>query len=164
MEALKKFTEHFGDYGKEEMKPGNLGNRVCTWIFAGFVELCMLCPINLVISESDAYIYFVILAAWAALAVNFHINHYIVQSEEGKSVTIYQKLSYVPVDRKTIRKLLLQRLWRYIGITTIIAVVLQVGMTLILCPQYVWRNLLYAIGLLAVTPSAIGLLLIYSRR
>lgn len=164
MEALKKFEEHFGDYGKEVMKMGNLGNRVCTYIFAGFVELCMLCPINLIISESDAYIYFVILAAWAALAVNFHINHYVIQSEEGKSVTIYQKLTYVPVDKKTIHKLLLQRLWRYIGITTIIAVVLQVGMTLIICPQYVWRNLLYTIGMIVVTPSAIGLLLIYPRR
>lgn len=164
MEALKKFMEHFGDYGKEVMKIGNLGSRICTCIFAGVVELCMFCPINLIISENDTYMYFVIVAAWPVIAVSFHINHYVIQSEEGKSVTIYQKLSYVPVDRKTICKTLLQRLWRYIGITTIIAVVLQLGMTLIICPQYVWRNLLYVIGLLAVTPSAIGLLLIYSRR
>lgn len=164
MEALKKFTEHFGDYGKEEMKPGNLGNRVCTWIFAGLAELCMFFLIDTIITENDSYVYPVIVTAWAALAVNFHINHYVIQSEEGKSVTIYQKLTYVPVDKKTIHKLLLQRLWRYIGITTIIAVVLQVGMTLIICPQYVWRNLLYTIGMIVVTPSAIGLLLIYPRR
>lgn len=164
MEALKKFTEHFGDYGKEEMKPGNLGNRVCTWICAGLAELCMFFPIDTIITENDSYVYPVIVTAWAVMAVLFEMNHYVVQSEEGKSVTIYQKLAYVPVDRKIIRKLLLQRLWRYIGITTIIAVILQVGMTLLICPQYVWQNLLYAISMIVVTPSAIGLLLIYSRR
>lgn len=164
MDALKKFTEHFGDSGKEVMKLGNLGNRVCTYIFAGFVELCMLCPINRIISESDAYIYFVIVAAWAALAANFHINHYVVQSEEGKRVTIYQKLTYIPVARKTIQEALLKRLLRYIGITTIIAVVLQVGMTLLVSPQYVWQNLLYAVCVMGVMPFVVGLLLIYTRR
>lgn len=164
MDALKKFTEHFGDYGKEVMKLGNLGNRVCTYIFAGFVELCMLCPINRIISESDAYIYFVIVAAWAALAVNFHINHYVIQSEEGKRVTIYQKLTYIPVARKTIQEALLKRLLRYIGITTIIAVILQGSMTLLICNESIWQNLLCAIIIISVIPFVTGLLLIYPRR
>lgn len=164
MEALKKFTEHFGDYGKEVMKLGNLGNRVCTYIFAGFVELCMLCPINRIISESDAYIYFVIVAAWAALAANFYINHYVVQSEEGKRVTIYQKLTYIPVARKTIQEALLKRLLRYIGITTIIAVILQGSMTLLICNESIWQNLLCAIIIISVIPFVTGLLLIYPRR
>lgn len=164
MEALKKFMEHFGDYGKEVMKIGNLGSRICTCIFAGVVELCMFCPINLIISENDTYMYFVIVAAWPVIAVSFHINHYVIQSEEGKSVTIYQKLSYVPVDRKTIQEALLKRLLRYIGITTIIAVILQGSMTLLICNEYIWQNLLYAIGLISVLPFVTGLLLIYSRR
>lgn len=164
MEALKKFTEHFGDYGKEVMKLGNLGNRVCTYIFAGFVELCMLCPINRIISESDAYIYFVIVAAWAALAANFYINHYVVQSEEGKRVTIYQKLTYIPIARKTIQEALLKRLLRYIGITTIIAVILQGSMTFLICNEFIWQNLLCAIIIISVIPFVTGLLLIYPRR
>ncbi len=164
MEALKKFTEHFGDYGKEVMKLGNLGNRVCTYIFAGFVELCMLCPINRIISESDAYIYFVIVVAWAALAANFYINHYVVQSEEGKRVTIYQKLTYIPVARKTIQEALLKRLLRYIGITTIIAVILQGSMPLLICNESIWQNLLCAIIIISVIPFVTGLLLIYPRR
>ena len=164
MDALKKFTEHFGDYGKEVMKPGNLGNQVCVWIFAGIVELSMFFPIDSIISKSDFCSYFIIIAVWAVLAVNFEINHYVVQSEEGKSVTIYQKLTYIPVAKKTIRKALLRRLWRYIGITTTIAVVLQVGMTLLVCPQYVWQNLLYAFGVMGVMPFAAGMVLIYTRR
>lgn len=164
MEALKKFVEHFGDYGKEEMKLGNLGNRVCTWIFAGLAEMTMFAPINLIISKKEDYLYVVFVTVWAAMAVNFHINNYVVQTEEGKRVTVYQKLAYVPIDRKTIQKMLLKRLLRYIGITTIIAVMIQGMMTLFVCPSSIWQNLLYAVGTIGVTPFIAGLLLIYIRR
>ena len=164
MEALKKFVEHFGDYGKEVMALGNLGNKVCTCMFAGIAEITMFAPINFIISKEEDYLYFVFAIAWATLAVNFHINNYVVQTEEGKRVTVYQKLAYVPIDRKTIQKMLLKRLLRYIGITTIITVMIQGMMTLFVCPSSIWQNLLYAVGMIGVTPFIAGLLLIYIRR
>lgn len=165
MDAFKKFVEHFGDYGKEEMKLGNFGNRVCAWIFTGFYEILMFAPINLVIADNDElYVYIGIMAVWAAFGAYFAINHYVIQSEEGKGVTIYQKLTYVPADEKLIQKALVQRLLRYVGVALIIAVIIQGGMTLLICPAYLWKNLLYAVGLTGVIPFGIGLLLIYTRK
>lgn len=165
MNALKKFMEHFGDYGKEEMKMGNLGNRVCAWIFTGFYEVVMFAPINVVISGNDNfYVYLTILAIWAVVGAFFVVNHCVIQSEEGEGVTIYRKLMYVPVARRTIQKVLLQRLLRYVGIALIIAVIIQGSMTLLICPAYLWKNLLYAVGLTGAIPFGTGLLLIYMRK
>lgn len=165
MDAVKRFVEHLGDYGKEEMKLGNLGNRICAWIFTGLYEMLMFAPINLVIADNDDfYVYFVIMPLWAIFAVYFAINHCVVQSEEGKSVTIYQKLMYVPVARKTIQKVLVQRLLRHMGITIAMTIIIQGGMTLIICPAYIWKNLLYAVGMMGVIPFGAGLLLIYTRK
>lgn len=165
MDAFKKFVEHFGDYGKEEMKLGKLGNRVCTCIFTGFYEMLMFAPINQLIADDDEpYIYLGIMAIWAAFGAYFAINHYVIQSEEGKGVTIYQKLTYVPADEKLVQKALVQRLLRYVGVAFIIALIIQGSMTLLICPAYIWQNLLYAVGLTGAIPFGTGLLLIYMRK
>lgn len=165
MEALKKFVEHFGDYGKEVMALGNFGNKVLKWIFEGIVMLSMFFPIdsNLFEDNSGGYL-IVVVTALSVATVLFEIQHYVIQHEEGKTVSVFQKLVYVPVEKKMIRKLLRRRLLRHVGIMVIFAAIIQVSMTLIFCPQYVWQNILYIVCTIGVTPFIAGLLLIYIRR
>lgn len=163
MNAVKKFVEYFGDYGREEMKLGNGGNTVCSCIFAGIVEFAMFFPIRGSIWDGFST-YFIMMEIFAIIAVIFQIEHHLVQSEEGKTFTIYRKLAYVPVEKCAIQKELCRKLLKYVGITTIIAVFLQGVMTLLRCPQYIGENFLCAVVMMGVIPFGAGMLLIYIRK
>lgn len=51
MESIKKFEEHFADYGKGTNGFGHLGYRILTCIFAGIMEMGMFFPIDIVIEK-----------------------------------------------------------------------------------------------------------------
>lgn len=164
MESIKKFEEHFADYGKGTNGFGHLGYRMLTCIFAGIMEMGMFFPIDIMIEKNKESMFFpIMMGVLSSVAAFCVISPYVVQREEGEGISIYKKLTYVPVAKKQIRKILMQKLLHYIGISMGFAVVQQVGMTLLVCPQYVWQNLLYAVSAAGVTPFVVGMICIYRK-
>lgn len=164
MESIKKFEEYFADYGKGTNGFGHLGYRILTCIFAGIMEMGMFFPIDIGIEKNKESMFFpLMMGVLSSVAVFCVISPYVVQREEGEGISIYKKLSYVPVEKRQIRKGLMQKLFRYIGISMGFAVVQQVGMTLIVCPQFVWQNLLYAVLVAGGLPVVVGMIQILIR-
>lgn len=164
MESIKRFEKHFADYAKGMNGIGHLGYRILTCIFAGIMELTMFFPMDIVMEyDSDSMTLPIVVGVFGVIAAFFEILPYVLQQEEGESISIYKKLTYVPVAKRQIRKVLMQKLLRYVGISMGFAVVQQVGMTLLICPQFVWQNLLYAVSVAGVMPFIAGMICIYRK-
>lgn len=159
MEALKRFEEHFVKYGNNEDALGYLGYQISTWMVVAFLQIFIA---SSWVQNVGMHIVFECFISFCAGYL--FLAPYMIQLEDKRGVSIYKKLSYVPVGRKMIQKILIGRLLRYVRTATVVTVAVQVWVMLVVEQPKLWWNLSYAVVVAGVLPLLTGLIQIYWRK
>lgn len=104
MEAVKTFDREW----KKHNSWNFLMYRVCCILFSGLGASLMFIPVE----KNDLYpfVWSLILLSWG---LHFHLMPYLRYTEEGREVSIYEKLKWMPVSRKDIYKVRREYLAKY---------------------------------------------------
>lgn len=111
MEKVRKFDEEL----RKVCADAFLGNRILTCIFGGIGSIFMLLPWDMLLYEGDNIDGIILWMEFCfpASAVLFYLTAYQRITEGGKTVSIYQKLEYMPVTKAEIRKVRCEYLRRF---------------------------------------------------
>lgn len=116
METVKAFDREW----KKNNSWAFLMNRMCCILFSVCGAGLMFIPVEK--NDLDSLVWSLILMSWA---VHFHITPYLKYAEEGREVSIYEKLKWMPVSRKDIFKVRREYLGKFCLRVGIAALILQ---------------------------------------
>lgn len=147
MEKLRSMDQRFRIYGedKSQLLDG------LYYVAIVVMELCMLFPKN------DEFSVTTFIAAVATgVAVRGAVSPRLYCMEEGKNISIYRKLRYVPLSKGTLRRYHWGILGRHLALTLIPALLLQMlGNQLWHC--WSWENFFRLLLVVFILPLCMGL-------
>lgn len=146
---------------------GDKSDTVGTWFGAGFLVVLMLIvcgvPVQEMASEwkEDGVVCLMILLP-GPLAGLLYLRPYTIVSEmvytnRAKNVRIMDKLKYLPVDFKEIRKLKVSRLFLFFAKILPLALGIQFLTGMISYGAITWENVVYVLAIAFVLPIAVNL-------
>ncbi len=136
-EIIKKFYKDFLSW-----KADNVG----MWILAGMVEviygILMMIPLEELFKERQM---FGILLLVGMLGPYLYLLPYIIFSEERKQYRIYEKIKYLPVDKKMVQQIRVEKLIRFVIKIFPIMAALHLGMSFLTMHRLTIWNFVYII-------------------
>ena len=90
-------------------------NTIGFWLLAGLMETFHL--ISMMVPYQEALLdkaYFTLPLAFGMLGTMLYLRPYCVVTEDGKQQRISEKLKYLPINRKELRRILVKRLFFFV--------------------------------------------------
>lgn len=115
-----------------------LMSKIVTWIMLAIAGMLTLFPYQVIENESKVMAFFAF--NFMNVTVLMYMNAYTNVVEKGKTISVFQKLKYMPIDPKVVfqsrRKLLL----RFLGKMTAIFQLLQLLSAIVFCHEVIVMN------------------------
>lgn len=155
-ELIREFDRKLQQCTSKGMEPVT---KFCIILFEVFVTLIMLIPYE----KGDVQVYVLcglVLAPWP---VQMHLAPYLHVTENGKTCSIYEKLRYLPVDRKELWRVRMEYLLRFLRIPFLCGMLAQLLGCLLAGQGITIGNIVYPFLVTGAYPLLIGLVLIGRR-
>ena len=110
------------------------------FLFLQMIFMCM--PVQEVIEEKNMGLFSLLTSVWAS---HSYLCQYLTYTYQQKGVSIYEKLKYHPVDIKVLRRLAIKKMLRFHRKTFLVALVLQLLFSAIICNEITWCNIVYIV-------------------
>jgi len=104
----------------------------------------------------------ILISLFLVVCVFFYLQPYLLIKEEGKTVSIYKKLSYLPVSNSAISKVRCKYLFKYIRKLGLCILCIQVIASIVFERQLLVHNILYPLIMVGIFAGIPGLGMIYS--
>lgn len=169
-EEQKKVRKFYKDF------QGWKVDTVGTWIGAGFLVLLLVISCSIPAQEmlqggsGDAGVLGWIMALmFGPLAGFLYLNPYMTYTEmvstnQPKTVRIIDKLKYLPIDLKEIRKMKVTYLMKFFAKIAPVCLILQILTSLYSYGKFTWVNVVYILALAFVWPVVANLPMILAER
>lgn len=133
--------------------------------FWGFLEVFMMfVPWQELWKQGELQGLFWIVGLWSINAPLYYMMPYEQFQENGKSVSLYQKIKYLPVDIRQVKIVRMEYLTAFLKKTFIAAMAVQMISTLLFYHTFSIWNLVYVLVLGGVLPFVITAASIWCRR
>lgn len=148
-EMIKKFYKDFFTW-----KADNIG----IWIASGLLEVIyvglMFIPFEEIMNEASVL---AVLSFLGILGPYLYLLPYLVFTEERKQHRIYEKIKYLPVEKRLVQQIRVEKLFQFvIKIFPVIAVV-QLGMSLCVTHHLTVWNFMYVLWFGLILPLLFNL-------
>lgn len=148
-QKVRKFYKEFLSWKAES---------VGMWLGAGIVETMFVISMMVPYQEMKYDMGFVALPwTFGWLGAMLYINPYLIFREEQNSVSIYEKLKYLPIDYREIKKMRTIYLIKFVMKIFPAAFVCQIAFSYFLFQEITFENIVYAVLTGLIWPIASNL-------
>lgn len=127
-------------------------------------EIIITCILCIPFSMEDIKVFFLCGTAIAPWPVWLYMNRFLVITEGGKICRIAEKLRYLPVDRRELRRVHLGYLIHFLRLPFACGMAAQLLTAFLVNRRIAWGNLLCPLIVAGVCPFVIGLAMIHERK
>ena len=89
-----------------------------------------------------------------------YLSIYLVYSELGQHYSIVEKMRYLPVSSREIKKFLVHKLWKYTGVAGAVFAIGQLALSLLIAKQLGWNEFAFSVGCGFLFPFSSNLILV----
>lgn len=159
-EQNEKIEQFFGEY-YQERKWDKQANAVVGGIFAFLVIVLMILPIQELWQDEARSAFLYLISLFGVLAALYGQQSYRAFKEKQQMCLFSQKLKYLPVDRKVLKKWKTRMLIRWTAKMFAAALMIQLLFAAIIVHGISWRNVVYVMVVAFILPILCNSLLIW---
>lgn len=157
-EKIREFDELQISYQRTGLPP-----QLAGWVGYIFCAVTAMCPAQAYFSEKDSIWSLLLLSyLWTVLGAQYFMAPYLQFREKKKTVTVLQKIIYLPVDIREIKIVWLGYLAVYIRKLFLLALVVQLLVSLLVYHAITFWNLLLVVCIAGLPLLINGLMIWYS--
>ncbi len=134
--------------------------KAARYFFEALLYVLFAMPLQEIKKEDRQMV--IIISLFLLIAVSLYLQPYLLIKEEGKTVSIYKKLSYLPVSNSDISKVRCKYLFKYLQKIGLCILCIQVIASIVFERQLLVYNILYPLIMVGIFAGIPGLGMIYS--